>query len=150
MVGGASNQWPLFCTAIDRLDLIDDPRFETGESRTQHYDVLEPVLSEAMRQKTTAAWLVELSKLEIPCGPVNTIPQVAADPQIAAREMIVDVPHPTLGAAKVVSTPIKLSRTPSRPTSPSPTLGEHTDQLLQELLRMSSTELQALRESGAI
>jgi CoA:oxalate CoA-transferase len=150
MVGGVDDQWPLFCAAIDRVDLIDDERFQTGWFRTQHYSELEPILSLAMRTKTTEEWLKELSDLGIPCGPVNTIDRVARDPQVAAREMIVEVPHPRLGGVKVVNTPIKLSRTPAKLEQASPDLGEHTDQVLQGLLKMSQDNIDGLRQGQVV
>jgi CoA:oxalate CoA-transferase len=150
MVGGVGDQWPLFCAAIDRVDLIDDERFRTGWLRTQHNSELEPILSQAMRTRTTAEWLEELSELGIPCGPVNNIEQVAADPQMAAREMIVEVPHPRLGKMKVVSTPIRLSRTPAKPERASPQLGEHTEQVLRDFLGMSPDQIDTLRDEGIV
>ncbi|MBI4296943.1 MAG: CoA transferase [Chloroflexi bacterium] len=150
MVGGMSNRWPLFCSAIDRVDLIDDPRFETGWNRTQRYGELEPILSEAMRRKTTQEWLKELSNLDIPCGPVNTIDKVAADLQIAHRRMIVEVPHPRAGPVKVVNTPVRMSRTPPKVERACPDLGEHSREVLRDLLGMGEEEIEELGREGAI
>ena len=150
MVGGVSNQWPLFCSAIDRLDLMDDERFQTGWDRTQHYSELEPVLSRAMMSKTTEQWLKELSDLGIPCGPVNSIDQVAGDPQVSARRMIAEVPHPRLGMVKVVNTPVKLSRTPGGVEGACPDLGENTEQVFGDMLGMSPEQVEALRQEGII
>ncbi len=138
IVGGTSNQWALLCSAIDRVDLIDDPRYQTGADRTERYHEVEPILSGAMRQKTTEEWLRILSELDIPCGPINRIDQVAAEPQVAARNMIVSLPHPQLGSVKVVNTPLKFSRTPAGPERISPELGEHTEAVLAELLGTDS------------
>ncbi len=148
MMGGVRDQWPLYCAAIGRLDIIDDERFQTGWLRTQNYDVLEPILTEAMKAKTTQEWLEELEQVEIPCGPVNTIDQVAADPQVAARGMIKTVHHPKAGSFKVTNTPINLSRTPSQLERASPDLGEHTVEVLSELLGMTEPELLALENRG--
>lgn len=148
--GGFKDQWPLYCAAIDRVDLIDDERFGDGWQRTQNYDVLEPMLNEAMRRRTTAEWVSELEKVGIPCGPVNDIAQVAADPQIAAREMIIEVEHPVQGKLKVANTPFRFSRTQSRATRASPDLGENTGEVLARLLGKSDEEIQRLREAGAI
>jgi len=150
MVGGTSNQWALFCSAIDRVDLIDDPRYETGWTRTQNYAELEPIISAALRRKTSAEWLEELGALGIPCGPVNTIPQVAADPQVLEREMFVTIPHQRLGEVKLVGSPIKLSRTPAGPRGTAPDLGQHSAQLLQELLGLSPARVEELRVAGVI
>ena len=91
IVGGRNDQWPLFCATIGRLDLIDDPDFGDGWLRTQHYGRLEPILSEAVRERTIAAWLDAFRSVGIACGPVNDLAQVANDPQVLARGMFVDV-----------------------------------------------------------
>ncbi|MEE9249258.1 MAG: CoA transferase, partial [Dehalococcoidia bacterium] len=133
-VGGAKDQWPLFCALLDRVDLIDDERFQNSWSRTQHYDELNPMIVEGMRKKTTGQWLEELSEAGIPCGPVNDIIQVSQDPQVRARDMITEVPHPKGGRVKVINTPIKLSRTPALVKDPAPGHGAHTRAVLEELL----------------
>ena len=148
MMGGARDQWPLYCAAIGRLDIMDDERFQTGWLRTQNYEALEPILTKAMKAKTTQKWLEELEQAGIPCGPVNTIAQVAADPRVAAREMVVTVHHPQAGSFKVTNTPVKLSRTPSKLERASPDLGEHTVEVLSELLGMTEQELLALENRG--
>lgn len=148
--GGANDQWPLFCAAIDRVDIIDDPRFIDGWARTQNYKALEPILTAVMKTRTTNAWLGELEKAGIPCGPVNNIAQAAADPQIAAREMIVKIRHPGAGDFKVVNSPFKFSRTPCKAEGFSPELGENTQDVLRELLGMSLEEIKRLKDAGAI
>ncbi len=142
-VGGAKDQWPLFCAAIDKVELIGDERFQTSWSRTQHYDELIPILLEEMKKKTTNRWLQELSDAGIPCGPINNIGQVAQDPHVHAREMVTTVVHPSMGTAKVVNSPIKLSRTPAGPQGPAPALGEHTEEVLTELLELGEGEVEA-------
>ena len=152
MVGGTSNQWHLFYSAIDRVDLIDDPRFESGWDRTLHYTELEPMLNEAMRSKTTQEWLNALMPLGVPCGPVNRIDQVAADPQIAHRGMIVEVPHPEPGKGKVkiVNTPVRMSRTPPKVERTSPALGAHTREVLIQVLGMGEEEMDRLTKEEVI
>jgi len=150
MMGGVRDQWPLYCATIGRLDIMDDERFQTGWLRTQNYEVLEPILTEAMKAKTTQEWLEELEQVGIPCGPVNTIDKVAVDPQILARDMIVDVHHPKAGSFKVTNTPIKLSRTPSKLERASPDLGEHTKDVLKELVGLTDEELLDLENGGVI
>jgi CoA:oxalate CoA-transferase len=149
-VGGTSNQWALLCSAIDRVDLIDDPRFETGGARTEHYEEVEPILSGAIRQKTTDEWLTILTELGIPCGPINRIDQVAADTQVAFREMIIPLNHPRVGEVRVVGAPFKFSRSSTGPDKASPDLGEHTSEVLTQILGMSEAEMESLRETGAI
>lgn len=148
--GGLKDQWPLFCAAIDRVDLIDDPRFQDGWERTQHYDELAPIMNKAMKTKTTQEWLAELAQLEIPCGPMNTIPEVATDPQIATRNMIIDVEHPTAGKFIVANSPFNFSRTSSQPAAASPELGEHTAEVLKEWLSLEASRIAALKNDKVI
>lgn len=148
--GGIKDQWPLFCAAIDRVDIIDDPRFGDGWMRTQNYKVLEPILTDAMKTRTTQEWVIELEQAGIPCGPVNTIEQAASDPQIAARDMIIDVQHPEAGKFRVVNTPFKFSRTPYKVEQASPDLGQHTQDVLSQLLGMTREEIGTLKDSGVI
>ncbi len=148
--GGIKDQWPLFCAAIDRVDIIDDPRFVDGWQRTQHYADLEPILTAAMKTRTTGQWVAELEAAGIPCGPVNDIAQVAADPQVAARDMLIEVAHPEAGKFGVVNTPFKFSRTPHQATQASPELGEHTREVLGSLLGMGGEELDRLKDAGII
>ena len=103
-------------------------------------------MNESMRTKTTREWLANFEAASIPCGPVNTIDQVAADPQIAARKMIVEVRHPKSGHFKVVGSPVKLSRTPPQVERGAPELGEDTEKVLTEMLGTSEARLANLRK----
>ncbi len=150
LIEGRKERWPLLCSAIDRIDLIDDPRFDTGWTRSQNHHELEPILNEALMQKTTREWVEEFEALGIACGPVNTIDQVAHDPQVRHREMIREYHHSRLGKVKAVNTPVKLSRTPTGNDSSSPELGEHTDDLLRDLLGVDEQEIASLREEEVI
>lgn len=148
--GGLNDQWPLFCAVIDRVDIIDDPRFADGWLRTQHYEVLEPILTQAFKARTTREWIREFEQVGIPCGPVNAIPQVAVDPQVAARNMIVEVSHPTAGKFKVVNVPFKFSRSECYVERASPELGQHTEEVLSGILGMSEEEISRLRGLGVL
>ncbi|MDP6493888.1 MAG: CaiB/BaiF CoA-transferase family protein [Dehalococcoidia bacterium] len=150
LADGRKEKWPLLCSALDLIDLIDDPRFDDGWTRTQNWAIAEPILARALRKKTTQEWLTELEPLGIPCGPVNTIDKAALDPQLQHRGMIKDIRHPRLGSVKIVDTPLKLSRTPGGAYLPSPDLGEHTVQVLRDMLGLNEKEITALREEGAI
>lgn len=143
-------QWPLFCAAIDRIAIMDDPRFETGWLRTQNYRELEPILTEAIKTRTTQEWITELENAGIPCGPVNTIGQVASDPQVAARGMFIELHHPKAGNFKVVNTPFKFSETPCRVTPTFPDLGEHTEEVLSHLLGMTQADIDKLKGLGVL
>ena len=148
--GGLNDRWPLFCAVIDRVDLVDDPDYETGWTRTQHYDRLAPVLNEALRARTVDDWVARFREVGIPCGPLNRIDQVAADPQVAARGMIVEAQGPGGVKLKVVASPIKLSRTTLPVPSASPGLGDDTAWALGSLLGVDDTEIEALRREGVV
>lgn len=150
IMGGSTEQWPLFCAAIDHPELMDDPRYGTGWDRTQRYDELIPVIEEAMLMKTTQEWVEILGDLGIPVGPVQDIAQVANDPQILERNMIVDFEHPSLGVMKSTGNPIKFSRTSVTPNMIAPSLGEQTNQILSNLLNLSLDELEQLRKEEVI
>ena len=143
-VGGAKDQWPLFCAIIERVDLIDDQRFQTSWSRTNNYEELIPILTDALKQRTSEEWLKELTDAAIPCGPINNIEQVANDPHVLERGMIAQVQHPRLGSLKVVNSPLKMSRSNPKPEAAAPALGEHTAQVLTDLLSLSDEEIEAL------
>ncbi|KPK22171.1 MAG: carnitine dehydratase [Dehalococcoidia bacterium SM23_28_1] len=147
---GVENQWELFCATIGRVDLIDDPRFDAPALRTEHHADLEPILNEAMRQKTTSEWLREFDAIGLPCGPLNNIAQAAEHPQVVARGMLVDVEHPRIGRLKLPDTPVKLSRTPGGIKGPSPALGQNTYEVLSTLLGLSAKELDELAAAGVI
>lgn len=143
-------QWPLFCTAIERLDFIDDPRFIDGWQRTQHYDELNPIISGIMRTKTSQEWLKQLGELEIPCGLVNRIDQVAQDPHVNERGMFAEVAGSGQEKVKVVNCPIKFSRTGPAVERGSPELGEHTGEVLIGLLDLTDNEIESLRQHKVI
>jgi CoA:oxalate CoA-transferase len=150
IMGGSTDQWPLFCAAIDHPELMDDERYGTGWARTQHYDELTPIIVEAMRQRTTEEWVGVLTEMGIPVGPVQDIAQVAVDPQVNARGMFVDIDHPSLGPVRFSGNPIKLSRTPTAEPFAPPELGEHTSAVLQGMLGLSAAEVQALVSAGVV
>lgn len=141
--------WTSFCNAIDHPKLSDDKRFSTASGRLQNYEILSPIMESAMRQKTTQEWLKVLSELEIPCGPVNRIDAVVKDPQILHRGMIAEIPNKKLGKWKVANTPFNLNERPQT-LGPSPDLGEHTEEVLRQMLGVSRSELNRLRKLGVI
>jgi CoA:oxalate CoA-transferase len=150
IVGGANDQWPLFCATIGHLELMDDPRFLDGGLRTRHYHVLEPILNKAMKRKPTAEWIEEFSQVGIPCGPVNTIDQVARDPQALHRGMFKELSYPKLGRLKLVNTPVRMSRSKPEVNALAPALGEHTHEVLTKLLRIPASEVRELQRERVI
>jgi len=129
---------------------MDDPRFQDGWARTKNYEALEPILTEAMKARTTKEWVEELEQARLPCGPVNNIEQVAKDPQVADRGMITEIHHPKAGSFRVVNSPFKFSRTPCGAERTCPDLGEHTEEVLKELLAINKQDVDRLRKSGII
>jgi CoA:oxalate CoA-transferase len=140
---GVPNQWALLCSELGLVELIDDPRFAESHARAANHAALEPLLNEGFRRRTTTDWLARLEPYGIPCGPLNNIAEAAAQPQVAAREMLVPVEHRTLGTLPLVNTPVKLSRTPGGIRGTSPDMGEHSREVLSERLGMSVDEIQA-------
>jgi crotonobetainyl-CoA:carnitine CoA-transferase CaiB-like acyl-CoA transferase len=150
LISDDSEPWNHFCAAIGHPELAKDPRFSDASSRVKNYGVLAPLIEEAMRKKPSRDWLEELSSLEIPCGPVNTVDAVAEDSQVLYRGMIAEIPHKRLGKWRVANTPFKLDDASSGPQGPSPDLGEHTDEVLQEMLGHSRNEIARLRSLGLV
>lgn len=148
---GVPNQWELFCAVIGRPELIDDARFETSALRTRHHDVLEPILIDALSQRTTAEWIAEFDAIGLPCGPLNNIPQAVAQPQVVARDMLVELRHPRISRPlTVANTPVKLSRTPGGVRGLPPDVGEHTEQVLQSWLGLALDEVRRLERDGVV
>ena len=150
IMGGDPDPWPIFCSALDLVEIIDDERFSDGWERTKNYDVLEPLLNEAMKRKTTQEWLETFKELGIPSGPVNSIDQVASDPQVLSRGMMVEMPHPRMGTWKTVNSPLRLSRTPGEVRGVAPLMGEHTEDVLGRFLEMTPEQVDELRQAGVV
>jgi CoA:oxalate CoA-transferase len=144
------NFWKKFCVAIGAPGLPEDGRFKDNASRTQNHAQLEEILNQITRTRKTSDWVDLMEKNDIPCGPVNSIDQIASDPHTAAREMIVQVKHSKAGMVKVVNSPLKLSKTPVKLEKASPELGEHTDEILGDLLGFNKEQIAELRSLKAI
>ena len=133
-VGGANQaNWERIAKAIGREDLIADPRFVTNGERMRHLAELTPLIAERMKSRTSAEWIAEFEAAGVPVGPINRIGDMLADPQVAAREMVVEVEHPKAGRTKAIGMPVKFSETPCAVTRPSPLLGQHTREILGSL-----------------
>jgi len=144
---GNDELWKKFC-AVAGLDLGE--RFATNPERVAGYDQLRPILAERMRNLTRAEWMSRLAAAGIPCGSVRDLREVFDDPQLAAREMLAELEHATIGPLRVVGTPVKLSGTPAGLRTAPPTLGAHTSAVLQGELGLSPDAVARLRGMGVI
>ncbi len=132
---GNDRQFKLLCeTVLECPELAADPRFATNQARLENRERLIPLLSERLRQRDGADWLARLASTGIPCGQVRSVGAALASPEAQARRMVSTVQHPTIGELRMVSSPIHMDGTPVREPSPPPLLGEHTDDVLRELL----------------
>jgi CoA:oxalate CoA-transferase len=147
---GVDNQWELYCAAIERVELINDERFDTSFKRTQNHSALEPLLFEAMRAKTTAEWMAILEPYGMPVGPLNTISEAVSQEQIQHRGMIAEVEHPTAGTLRLSNSPLRLSRTPGTAHGPAPSFAEDTHEVLSAWLGLAEEAVDALAESGVV
>ena len=149
---GNNTQFKKFCEFADAPELADDTRFRTNKDRVHNRDVLAELINDLTKKFSTSYWLEELEKLQVPCGPVNTIREVFEDPQIQHRGMEISMPHHLSGNGKVslIGSPLKMSETPVSYSNAPPTLGQHTDEILEELLGISEKERAVLAEKGVI
>ncbi|WP_375460113.1 CaiB/BaiF CoA transferase family protein [uncultured Enterovirga sp.] len=150
VVGGANQtNWRRTVEALGVPELASDPRFATGGARMANLSELEAELAPRFRTRPAAHWLDALETAGVPCGPVNDMNQALADPQTIAREMVIDVEHPTAGPVKTIGLPIKFSRTPGKVRKAAPLFGEDTVGVLQEH-GFSDDEIAALERDGAV
>lgn len=130
--------------------LADDERFAINPQRVRNRQVLIPLLDSMMRRKTRAQWIAALESAGVPCGPINDLADVFKDPHVLAREMRLDLPHPTAGHVSVPASALKMSGSPVEYRMPPPLLGEHTDSVLGQLAGLSTSELKELRLRAVI
>jgi crotonobetainyl-CoA:carnitine CoA-transferase CaiB-like acyl-CoA transferase len=150
VTAGNDGQYRKFVEAGGRPELAQDERFATNPLRVQHRDLLVPLLDAMVAQKTRAEWIALLEAAGVPCGPINNVDEVFADPQVQARGMAIDLDHPLAGSVKLVRSPMKLSATPATSDAAPPLLGQHTDEVLAGLLGKSTEEIAALRAQGVL
>jgi crotonobetainyl-CoA:carnitine CoA-transferase CaiB-like acyl-CoA transferase len=149
-VGGANQaNWERITKAIGMPQLAADARFRSNGDRMRNLGALTPILGERFRSQPSAHWIRELEAAGVPVGPVNRIGDMLADPQVAAREMVVEMQHPKAGATKALGLPIKFSETAGDIRRAAPLLGEHTREVLDDLGYCAS-EIERLQRDGAI
>jgi crotonobetainyl-CoA:carnitine CoA-transferase CaiB-like acyl-CoA transferase len=147
---GNDGQFRKLCEVAGLTALADDPRFATNQARVAHRTELIPLLRQATVFRTTAEWVAQLEAAGVPCGPINDLAQVFADPQVKARGLRIDLPNSLGSTTPQVASPLRLSATPVSYRNAPPLLGEHTEQVLTHLLGLSPEQINALREAGVL
>lgn len=147
---GNDNQFRRFAAVAGQPQWADDPRFATNAARVANRALLIPLIRQATVFKTTAEWVEVLEQAGVPCGPINDLAQVFADPQVLARELAISLPHALAGSVPQVASPLRLSETPVEYRRAPPLLGEHTEEVLARLLGMSTAQVAQLRATGVV
>lgn len=147
---GNDGQWQKFCRAIERLDWAQDERFRTNTARIRHRDELVALLSALFAGRSMAEWITLLEEIGIPAAPINTIERVLADPQVEARGLRVEVAHPTAGTLPLVGSPLNIPTAPAEIRYPPPLPGQHTNEILRELLDYDESTIQTLHEAQVV
>lgn len=147
---GNENQFTRMCEVIGRPELASDARFASNASRVHNREELVAILQGIFVTRTMRDWLQALERAGVPCGPINTVADVFADPQVQARGLKLDLPHPSIGAVPSVANPIKYSMTPIDYRSAPPMLGADTDEILREMLGVTPEEIGRLRKAGVV
>jgi len=146
---GSDGLWRRFTAATGLDDLTDDPRYATNPDRVRNRDSLRPRIESVLATKTSAEWTELLGAAGVPAGPVNTVPEALEHPQVAARDMLVELDHPVAGPITVLGSPLKLSANPPSIRTPPPTLGQHTDEILTEA-GLTPAQITSLRDRSVI
>jgi formyl-CoA transferase len=142
--------WIKFCGLIEKREWLQDPRFESNPKRVENREALLPLIDEVMAGKTCDEWMEIFVEAAIPCGPVNNMQHLFDDPQVRHRNMIAEVPHPAIGTLRLAGIPIKYSETPGTIRHHPPLLGEHTGEVLTDVLGYSPDKIETLRKERAI
>ena len=147
---GNDGQWKQFCERAEKKEWAEDDLFKTNANRVENRKILIPLLDELFLQNEIAHWLSILESVGVPCGPINTIDQLFDDPQVQAREMVIQVDHPSAGVINMVASPLKIPTAPVKVRLPPPTLGEHTEKILHDLLGFDRNTVEELKTSQVI
>jgi len=140
--------WAKFCMATGLDDLINKKEFKTNPLRNDNYKILRPLIAEKIVKKTIDEWIEILNSAGVPNGPINTVDKVLKDPQMIARDMVKEVEHPTAGKLIMPGVPIKMSETQGDIFMPAPILGQHTDEILKELLNLTDEEIENIKKEN--
>lgn len=147
---GNDSQFERLADAIGRPELGRDAAFSTNPARVQNRERLVPLITASLKTETNAAWLSSLGAAGVPCGPINNLKAVFADPQVRARKIVGTLDHPRLGPVPTVRGPFRFSTLGGTSERPPPLLGEHTDEVLRRVLGLDAREIEALRAAGTI
>jgi len=147
---GNDGQYQKFVEAGGRPELGSDPRFATNPLRVQNRDLLAPILAAMVKEKRRDEWIALLEAVGVPCGPINDIGEVFANEQVRARAVAIELPHPTAGKVKLVRNPIRMSSLPATSDKAPPLLGQHTTEVLHDVLGLGEAEIAALRGKGIV
>jgi crotonobetainyl-CoA:carnitine CoA-transferase CaiB-like acyl-CoA transferase len=147
---GNDNQWGKFCRAVNKPDWITDEISATNQVRVENREVVIKNLTALFLTKNANQWIKICEEIGVPAAPINNIKQTFADPQVIDREMKVEVNHETTGKVPMVGSPMKIPTSPVKINTAPPTLGQHTDTVLAELLNLTEKEIQSLREENII
>ena len=147
---GNDSQFAKFCEVAGRPELAADPRFARNADRVRNRATLVPMLEAELKTRTKAVWLAALEAAKVPCGAINNLAEVFADPHVREREMVHEWPHPLRAGLPLVASPIKLGATPVRTDLPPPLLGQHTAEVLQEVLGWTAQQVAALQQDKVI
>ncbi len=147
---GNDGQWRQFCEKVGKLEWADDFHYRTNASRVSNRAELIPLLDDLFAQSEISHWLGLLSAIGVPCGPINSIDQVLSDPQVEARQMVAEVPHPTAGSVRLVASPLNIPTAPPTVRQHPPLLGEHTAQILHEILGCDEQYIRDLHTAQVI
>ncbi|MGE0330614.1 MAG: CaiB/BaiF CoA transferase family protein [Ramlibacter sp.] len=147
---GNDGQYAKFCAVAGRPDLASDPRYAKNQDRVRNRSELVPALEAIMKTRTKADWLAALEAAKVPCGAINNLAEVFADPQVNERGMVTQWPHPLKDGLRLVASPMKLSATPVRTDLPPPLLGQHTQQVLRDVLNYPDEKLSELKKGKVI
>ena len=150
IVAGNNMQFAAFCKLAGRMDIFEDPRFNSTAGRIANREQILPILEAVFRTRTRDEWLALLDEHDIPGSPVNELPDVFDNPQIQHRGMLTQTEHPLAGMLKLLANPINFSATPVGDYASPPLIGEHTEQVLGSRLGLSTVDLETLRASGVI
>ena len=148
---GNDGQFQRFCKVAECEELPANPDYATNGARLKNREQLVPIIKDIVKQKPMDFWLKELEANTVSCGPIYKLDQVFSNEHVLARDMKIEMEQPVTGAhVPLINSPIKMSGTPVTARMAPPTIGEHTDSVLQELLEMDEGELSKLREQGVI